>query len=244
MRFIDRFIKSSKQDRRKVKKLVSGRNFDWLIMSLILFNAVVLGLMATDKMQVYGNILFLLDRLCLAIFIVEMLMKIYAGKRDFFKSGWNVFDLVVVALSAIPVTGYFIVLRTFRLFLLLRYVNRLARLRQVIGIFLGLMPSFAAMLTVLGVFFYVFAIMGVSLFGGVFPEFATLGASLFTLLRVFTLDNWFGGVALPVMMEFSYAWVFFVSFILISFLLVVSFVISAVAEVTRKATGVAQKVKI
>ena len=54
MRFIDRFIKSSKQDRRKVKKLVSGRNFDWLIMSLILFNAVVLGLMATDKMQVYG----------------------------------------------------------------------------------------------------------------------------------------------------------------------------------------------
>lgn len=244
MKWMEKFKKTSRQDKRKLKKLVEGRSFDLMIMSLILFNAVVLGLLATPEMAVYDRILFVLDRLCLAIFIAEILMKIYVYGRDFFKNGWNVFDFAIIALSAVPLTSYFIVLRTFRLFLLLHYISRCNRLKQVLGIFVGLLPSFAAMLTVLAIFFYVFAVMAVSLFGGVFLEFATLGSSLFALLQVFTLDGWASGIARPVMIEFPHAWLFFTTFVLLSFLLVISFVISAVAEVVRKSTGIFPKVKL
>ena len=244
MKWMEKFKKTSRQDKRKLKKLVEGRSFDLMIMSLILFNAVVLGLLATPEMAVYDRILFVLDRLCLAIFIAEILMKIYVYGRDFFKNGWNVFDFAIIALSAVPLTSYFIVLRTFRLFLLLHYISRCNRLKQVLGIFVGLLPSFAAMLAVLAIFFYVFAVMAVSLFGGVFLEFATLGSSLFALLQVFTLDGWASGIARPVMIEFPHAWLFFTTFVLLSFLLVISFVISAVAEVVRKSTGIFPKVKL
>ena len=38
-------------DRRRVKKLVEGKNFDFLIMSLICMDAVILGLMTSDAMK-------------------------------------------------------------------------------------------------------------------------------------------------------------------------------------------------
>ena len=241
---VEKIKKTSKQDKRKLKRLLEGHSFDLMIMSLILFNAVVMGLMAVPEMAVYGGILFVLDKLCLAIFIAEILMKIYAYGKNFFRSGWNVFDFMVILLSAVPVTSYFIAVRTFRLFLLLRYVNRCARLKQVLGIFIGLLPSFAAMLAILAIFFYVFAIMAVNLFGGVFLEFASLGSSLFALLQVFTLDGWASTIARPVMLEFPHAWIFFVAFVLMSFLLVLSFVISAIVEVVRKSTGIMPKIKL
>lgn len=86
--------KAWEKDKRKVKKLVEGKNFDWLIMSLILMDAVILGLMTasfmTDSLRAD---LFVLDRLFMAIFIIEMIMKIYAYGKKFFKSGWNVFEI-------------------------------------------------------------------------------------------------------------------------------------------------------
>ena len=101
--------KNTSRDKRRLKKLVSGLSFDYFIMALILFNAVVLGLLTSESLAVYSNILFLLDRVCLAIFVAEIVMKIFAFGKDFFKSGWNVFDFIVIALSAVSLSSYFIV---------------------------------------------------------------------------------------------------------------------------------------
>lgn len=227
--------KAWEKDKRKVKKLVEGKNFDWLIMSLILMDAVILGLMTasfmTDSLRAD---LFVLDRLFMAIFIIEMIMKIYAYGKKFFKSGWNVFDFVVIAISSVPVASYFIILRTFRLFRLLRYINKFSRLKQVINTFIALLPNFMAMLLVFVVFVYVFAIIAVSLFGDVFVEFASLGSALFALLQIFTLDGWASDIARPVMAIFPHAWIFFVSFVFISFLIVISFLMSAVSEIVHR----------
>ena len=135
--------KTVSQDKRKVKKLVEGRTFDLMIMSLILFDAVIMGLMTTSLFGPYAWVLFILDKLCLAIFIAEMVMKIWAYGKNFFQKGWNVFDFTVVALSAVPSISFFVVLRTFRLFLMLRYINRFKRLRQVISVFIELFPCFS-----------------------------------------------------------------------------------------------------
>ena len=223
-------------DRRRVKKLVEGKNFDFLIMSLICMDAVILGLMTSDAMnRFFEGGLFILDRLFMAIFIIEMIMKIFAFGKKFFKSGWNVFDFVVIAISSVPFASWFIIFRTFRLFRLLRYVNKFTRLKQMINTFLVLLPNFMAMLLVMAVFFYVFAIMAVCLFGDVFIEFSDLGSSLFALLQVVTLDGWASNIARPVMAVFPHSWLFFVSFVFISFLITVSFLMSVVSEVVRRA---------
>ena len=216
-------------DRRRVKKLVEGKNFDFLIMSLICMDAVILGLMTSDAMnRFFEGGLFILDRLFMAIFIIEMIMKIFAFGKKFFKSGWNVFDFAVIAISSVPFASWFIIFRTFRLFRLLRYVNKFTRLKQMINTFLALLPNFMAMLLVMAVFFYVFAIMAVCLFGDVFIEFSDLGSSLFALLQVITLDGWASNIARPVMAVFPHSWLFFVSFVFISFLITVSFLMSVV----------------
>ncbi len=223
-------------DRRRVKKLVEGKNFDFLIMSLICMDAVILGLMTSDAMnRFFEGGLFILDRLFMAIFIIEMIMKIFAFGKKFFKSGWNVFDFAVIAISSVPFASWFIIFRTFRLFRLLRYVNKFTRLKQMINTFLTLLPNFMAMLLVMAVFFYVFAIMAVCLFGDVFIEFSDLGSSLFALLQVITLDGWASNIARPVMAVFPHSWLFFVSFVFISFLITVSFLMSVVSEVVRRA---------
>ena len=223
-------------DRRRVKKLVEGKNFDFLIMSLICMDAVILGLMTSDAMnRFFEGGLFILDRLFMAIFIIEMIMKIFAFGKKFFKSGWNVFDFVVIAISSVPFASWFIIFRTFRLFRLLRYVNKFTRLKQMINTFLAMLPNFMAMLLVMAVFFYVFAIMAVCLFGDVFIEFSDLGSSLFALLQVVTLDGWASNIARPVMAVFPHSWLFFVSFVFISFLITVSFLMSVVSEVVRRA---------
>lgn len=223
-------------NRRRVKKLVEGKNFDFLIMSLICMDAVILGLMTSDAMnRFFEGGLFILDRLFMAIFIIEMIMKIFAFGKKFFKSGWNVFDFAVIAISSVPFASWFIIFRTFRLFRLLRYVNKFTRLKQMINTFLALLPNFMAMLLVMAVFFYVFAIMAVCLFGDVFIEFSDLGSSLFALLQVVTLDGWASNIARPVMAVFPHSWLFFVSFVFISFLITVSFLMSVVSEVVRRA---------
>ena len=200
-------------DRRRVKKLVEGKNFDFLIMSLICMDAVILGLMTSDAMnRFFEGGLFILDRLFMAIFIIEMIMKIFAFGKKFFKSGWNVFDFAVIAISSVPFASWFIIFRTFRLFRLLRYVNKFTRLKQMINTFLALLPNFMAMLLVMAVFFYVFA-----------------------LLQVITLDGWASNIARPVMAVFPHSWLFFVSFVFISFLITVSFLMSVVSEVVRRA---------
>lgn len=205
-------------------------------MSLICMDAVILGLMTSDAMnRFFEGGLFILDRLFMAIFIIEMIMKIFAFGKKFFKSGWNVFDFAVIAISSVPFASWFIIFRTFRLFRLLRYVNKFTRLKQMINTFLALLPNFMAMLLVMAVFFYVFAIMAVCLFGDVFIEFSDLGSSLFALLQVVTLDGWASNIARPVMAVFPHSWLFFVSFVFISFLITVSFLMSVVSEVVRRA---------
>ncbi len=227
--------KAWEKDKRKVKKLVEGTNFDLFILSLICIDAVALGFMTSEITNVFfDHVLFVLDRLCMAIFIMEMLMKIYAYGKGFFKNGWNIFDFVIVAISSVPFASYFIVLRTFRLFRSLKYVNKFSRLKFIINTFIALLPIFGAMLAVFAIFFYVFSIIAVCLFGDIFVEFASLGDSMFTLLQVFSLDGWAANIARPVMSVFPHAWIFFVSFLFISFLIILSFVLSALGEVVRR----------
>lgn len=222
------------EDKRLLSKLLSTQSFDFFIMSIILADAIVLGLMTSDVMNMYFyKGLFLLDRLFMGIFIVEMFLKLYAFRKSFFKSGWNVFDLVVVTVSSFPATSAFIILRTFRLFRLFKYIHKFSRANNVVTVFIDLLPIFVSFLGVFLVFFYVFSIIAVSMFGDVFISFESLGRAMFTLLQVFTLDGWASTIARPVMEVFPNAWVFFVVLVLVSFLLVISFINCTLVQILK-----------
>ena len=221
-----------KEDIRKLTKLVSGKSFDLFIMGIIFANAIVLGMMTSETLNLYFDRgLFLLDRLFMGIFIVEMFLKLYALKKGFFSSGWNIFDLVVVGVSTVPVASGLIVLRTFRLFRLFKYIHHSSKMSNIVQMFIDLIPAFVSFLAVFAVVFYVYAIMAVMLFGDVFASFGDLGSAMFTLLQVFTLDGWASAIARPIMLLFPHAWVFFFSLLLLSFLLVVSFLAVVVRRV-------------
>lgn len=215
-------------DQRRLVKLVGSKGFDMFIMLVILADAIVQGLMTSPTMTFYyDSVLFLLDRIFMGIFITEMLLKILALKAGFFKSGWNIFDLVIVAISALPLMSIFIVLRTFRLLRVIKFENRNDRVSRIVKVFLHLLPIFSAFLSIFIVFFYVFAIMAVNLYGDTFVIFGTLGSAMFSLLQVFTLDGWATAIARPVMMVYPNAWIFFGAFLLVMFLLSLSFIITA-----------------
>jgi voltage-gated sodium channel len=83
--------------------------------------------------------------------------------------------------------------------------------------------------------FYIFAVMGTELFGEAFPQwFGTLGASIYSLFQIMTLESWSMGIARPVMEVYPLAWIFFVPFILISSFMVLNLFIAIIVSATQE----------
>ena len=114
---------------------------------------------------------------------------------------------------------------------MIKFFKKLAPVNRLINVFITLLPSFIALVAILVVFFYAFAIIGVSLYGSIFANFANLGSALFVLVQAFTLDGWASTIARPVMSVYPYAWIYFSSFVLLSGLVVVSFIVSAIKQI-------------
>ncbi len=188
------------------------------VLALIIINAVILGLETSPAvMQAWGPTLMALDKAILAVFVVEIVLRIVAHRGAFFRDPWSVFDLLVVAIALAPASGPFAVLRALRVLRVLRILTIVPSMRRVVGGLLSAIPGLGSIAAVLGLIFYVFAVIATKLFGAAFPEwFGTLGGSLYTLFQVMTLESWSMGIVRPVMEQFPYAWAFFIPFILIA----------------------------
>ncbi len=188
------------------------------IIGVILLNAVVLGL-ETDKdlMARSGTLLFVLDKTCLALFLAEITCKLLAFRGLFWRSGWNLFDFVVVAVALVPGAGPWAVIRSLRVLRVLRLLTMIPSLRKVVAAFLHAIPGLGGVLAVMAIFFYTAAVLATNLFGTAFPAwFGTIGLSLFSLFQIMTLESWSMGIVRPVMVQFPYAWAFFVPFIILA----------------------------
>jgi voltage-gated sodium channel len=189
-----------------------------VIIGLILLNAVTLGLeTSADIRAQFGAVLHFLDTLVLAVFVVEIITKLYAFGWRFFRNPWNVFDFVIVAIALIPASGPLAVLRVLRILRVLRLISMIPRLRMVVEALLMAIPGIASIAGLMLILYYVFAVMATGLFGADHAEwFGTIGRSMYTLFQIMTLESWSMGIARPVMVTHPYAWVFFVPFILIA----------------------------
>lgn len=202
----------------KVQQLVEKNWFTRLILTLILLNAVLLGMETSAALMAqYGVLLHSLDRLLLGIFVLELLLRIFAYRLAFFKDAWNLFDFAVIAIALVPASGPLAVLRSLRVLRVLRVLSMVPSMKRVVSALLGSLPGLASIAMVLLLIYYVFAVIATKLFGAAFPEwFGSIGRSLYTLFQVMTLESWSMGIARPVMETFPLAWLFFVPFILIA----------------------------
>ena len=224
--------------RQALVQLLSSRRWEQIIVTVILLNSLILGL-ETDAGLVarFGPLLHALDTLILAIFVVEIALRLYAFGPAFFRDPWSLFDFFVVAIALVPASGPFQVLRALRILRALRLVSTLPALRRVVGGLVAALPGMSSIVMLMGMLFYVAAVMATNLFGSQFPDwFGSLGASLYTLFQVMTLESWSMGIVRPVMEAFPLAWLFFVPFILLSTYAVLNLFIGVIVSAMQEET--------
>jgi voltage-gated sodium channel len=218
-----------------VRALVEHKRFQQFIIWVIVVNAVTLGLETSQRVEDnFGGLLHGADRIMLGIFVVELVLRLYAHGWRFFTDSWSVFDFIVVSISLIPSTGPLSVLRALRVLRVLRLISAVPAMRRVVSGLLAAVPGMASIGALLALIIYVAGVMATKMFGDISPEyFGDLGRTLFTLFQTMTGEGW-PDVAREVMEQRWWAWVFFVIYILVSSFAVLNMFIAVIVSGMEK----------
>ena len=221
--------------RARRASLVEAEPFQRAITTLIVVNAVTLGLETWDSaMARWGEILVVLDTIILAAFVVEIALRITAHGWRFFTSGWSLFDLFVVGIALLPSSGALSVLRALRILRAFRLVSAVPAMRSVIEALVKSLPGLSSIMLLLSLVFYVFAVMATKLYGDTNPErFGTLGASMYALFQVMTLEGW-PDVVGGVLEQHRFALLFFIPFMMMSTFTVLNLFIALIVDSMQK----------
>ena len=209
--------------------------FQNIILGVIVFNAALLGFETESSFrEQYRLELGLVHYLITSLFIVELALRfLSAAPRfgSFFKDGWNVFDFVIVVASLLPTGGQFAtVARLARVLRLLRLISVSKELRLIVGTMLRSIPSMGHVVALLSILLYVYAIIGNFLFAPIDPEsWGSLRLSLLTLFQILTLEGWVE-LQQRVLPAYPFAWIFFISFIVIAVFVVINLFIAVVTN--------------
>ena len=178
------------------RRITRSRSFQNFITGVIVLAGILVGIETSPAaVAAYGDVLHALDRVVLAIFLLEIAVKVTAeGKRPwrYFADPFNVFDFVIVTVTVLPIGGQYVtVLRLLRLLRVLRLVHALPQLQILVSALLKSIPSMAYVGVFLGLLFYVYGVAGVFLFGQNDPRhFGALDSAMLTLFTVVTLEGW------------------------------------------------------
>lgn len=229
--------------RERLRIFIEHRRVQGAIITLILINAVLLGLETWPAaMAAAGGPIRALDTAILAVFVVEIALRLYVHRKAFWRDPWSIFDFAVVTIALLPATGQLAVLRALRVLRVMRLLTMVPSMRRVVGALLGAIPGLISIGLVLLVIYYVFAVIATNLFAADYPEwFGHLGRSLYTLFQIMTLESWSMGIARPVMENFPYAWAFFVPFILIATFTMLNLFIAIIVNAMQSYTENEQK---
>ena len=225
----------------RIAQVVERSSFQGFILAVIALNSIVIGAATYPSVvEHFGATLELLDRAFLAIFVVEIVLRIAAhGDRPlgFLRSGWNVFDFTIVLLALLPALfgPGVTVLRALRIVRVLRLISAFRDLRIIVaGMVRSLAPLTGVALLML-LLVYVYAVIGTTLFGDLDPEgWGQVGAATLSVFRILTLENW-DEIYFAVAGAGPAATIYFVSFIIIATLVVLNLVIAVFVSSVEQA---------
>ena len=205
----------------RLARLVDSDAFNITIAGVIIANAIVLGLETFPAvMASYGEQLIIANEVCYGIFVVELVLRFASyGKRpqDFFRSGWNIFDLIVIGGVWIPgVRENATLLRLLRLGRIARLLRFLPDARVLISTVVRSIPPLGSIVVLTILLLFIYGMIGWTLFGAALPEsWGTITRAMLTLFVLLTLENF------PTYLEEAltvtpWATVYFVSYVLVA----------------------------
>ena len=229
-----------------LRRLVDHSVFTGAVITVIIANAVVLGLQTYEDLdREYGDVLDLLNALFLAFFVVEISLRVasYLPRPwNYFREGWNVFDFFAVALAFVPgLRENTTILRLARLARIVRVVHLLPDVRILITAVIRSLPPLASMAILTTLILFIYGMVGWQLFGEELPaDWGNIGEAMLTLFVMLTLENF------PVYMDAGMAihpwsWIFFVSFILTAAFIVINVLIGIVLNSMEEARELARR---
>jgi voltage-gated sodium channel len=230
-------------------RLVESHWFTTAILALIIANAVVLGLQTYDGIvREHADTLDLLNDVFLAVFVVELGLRIGAyGTRpqDFFRSGWNVFDFLVIAVAFVPgLQANSTLLRLARLARVVRVVRLLPDLRVLLTAVVRSLPPLGSMVVLTTLILFVYGMIGWLLFADELPgDYGNIGDAMLTLFVLLTLESF------PQQLErgmevHPWSWVYFVSFALVAAFIVLNVLIGIVLNSMEEARELERRRRI
>ncbi len=180
----------------QLKRLAESSGFQNFVTVVILIAGALAGIETYPwVVHQYHGLLTVLDKGILAIFVLEVVVKMGAeGSRPwrYFQDPWNIFDFFIVAVALLPFDAEGVaVLRLARLLRVLKLVRALPNLQLLVTALLKSIPSMGYVSLLLGLLFYLYGVAATHLFGANDPvHFGRLELSLLTLFRVVTLEGW------------------------------------------------------
>jgi len=213
-----------------MQKIVESRIFGGVVFGVILLNAIILGLETSPAiMAETGYILDYLDKICMFFFVVELVLRLSAYRIVFFKSGWNVFDLLIIVCSLMTTIDAISSMRIIRLFRELRTIRLISGLKTmqiIVNAIVKSLPSLAYTACLMLILYYVYAVIGVDLYGRSNPsEFGSIFSTMITLFQLMTFDGWATDLMRPMMETHPYSWIYFISFVVLSAILMLNIVV-------------------
>lgn len=217
--------------RVRIRSLVQSTVFNNVIVAVILINAALIGLSTYTADVSALRVIAALEAVCVVIYLVEIVLRFIARESTaaFFRDGWNIFDIVIVVAAIVPATnGIGPVLRILRVFRVLRLVKTIPELRLIVNVLLRSVASMKHVALLAGILFYVYAIIGVKLFGGdahpMRTYFGSIHEACFTLFRILTGDDWTqmryelaqAGQPLAAFTAYQVSWIVVATFLLVN----------------------------
>lgn len=199
--------------RLKLRRLVLSDVFGNVIMGCIVVNVLFMAIEHDGQPAGLENTLEITNLIFTLIFTFEMCLILTAiGPLEYLEDGFRIFDGCIVILSLVELTtgggGGLSVLRTFRLVRVFRLISFLPALQRQLGVMLQTVMDVSAFLLLLFLFMYIYAILGMILFGGkaeattdfVHPRddnrknFDSFFWALVTVFQTLTQEDWNQGM--------------------------------------------------
>lgn len=219
---------------RRLKKIDSSKIFQGIIIAVILLSALLIGAKTHNLSANAIAVLAILDLGVTVFFVIEIVIRYLAcpKKKAFFRSGWNIFDTIIVIGSLIPTGGTGVLLaRLLRVFRVLRLVSMVPELRLLINALIKAIPRMGYIALLMFVIFYIYAAIGSMLFHAINEVlWGDVSISMLTLFRVATFEDW-TDVMYETMAVYPLSWIFYLSFIFLTAFIFLNMMVGTILEV-------------
>mgnify|MGYP003634981164 CR=1 FL=1 len=226
---------SSTKLQTQFQTLKDNRIFEFFVIFIIIISALEIGAKTYALSENALRVTQFLDIFITLFFLVEIVIRFVAesDKKTFFKSGWNVFDTLVVLISLIPINDSEMALlaRLVRVFRVLRMISVVPELRILINSLLKAMPQLGYVMLLMFIIFYIYAAVGSFLFQAINPVlWGNIAISMLTLFRVMTFEDW-TDIQYETMEVYPLSWIYYLTFIFLTAFAFLNMVIGIVVNV-------------